>query len=80
MRYICTTTLPDGRRIDATQHGYVEWDTNAFVETGDMALCWSETGEPLTDEEMESVMPDGSFLHEWISHHGDWEIDDAWGE
>lgn len=52
MPYTKTVVLPDNRAVYAVQHGYMEYDTNAFIETGDMELTWEDTGEELTDEEL----------------------------
>ena len=80
---VALVTLPDGRIVWARETGYVEGDTNAFVE-GEFILRWEGPGgEDLTDEEFNSEieLPDGSttYLHEYVSDNAEWEHD-YWGD
>jgi hypothetical protein len=70
-----TAILPDGRKVTVYQEGYVEGDTNAFVETGDGVFKW-EDGEELTDEEINLELErEGRkfFLHEYVWEFIKWD-------
>jgi hypothetical protein len=77
-----TVTLPDGRTVDVRQQGYIEGDTNAFVEQGDAEFTWGahydndRYGEELTDEEInEEIEHEGRtyFLHEYVWEFIKWD-------
>jgi hypothetical protein len=69
---LCTAriTVQDSRIVILKQRGYMEFDTNAFVETGDMEAEWEDTGEELTPEEWELFDPYDTSLH-WESDYDD---------
>lgn len=68
-------TLPDGRQVRVSMQGYVEGDTNAFVET-DSLYEWVEDGASLTLDELNSEIEAGGehyFLHEYVCEKAKWE-------
>lgn len=74
-----TATLPDGRIVNIHQEGYVEGDTNAFVESEDGSFTWGNgdnEGDELTNEEInEEIEHDGRrfFLHEYVWEFIKWD-------
>ena len=69
-------TLPDGREISVFQEGYIEGDTNAFVESGDAVVEWVETGEELTGDEFHQEIEFNGrtlLLHEYLWDFIKWD-------
>jgi len=64
----------EGRRFQIYETGYVEGDTNAFVE-GEFQVTDCETEEELTGEELnKEITVNGVkyFLHEWLRTIATW--------
>lgn len=68
-------TLPDGRQVREWFAGYVEHDTGALIETSSK-LEWLDSGEELTNEEINSEVADGYFLHEYVADFGEFTFED----
>ena len=72
---VATVKLPDGRTVMAHSTGYVEGDTNAFVEES-FTVTDTETSDELSLEELNrEITVEGKtyFLHEYISEVAKWE-------
>lgn len=69
--------LPDGRKVLVHSIGYIEGDTNAFIEDeDDSSLRWAASGDELTLEEINSkVEHEGRtyYLHEYVYEFVKWD-------
>ena len=53
----------EGRKYTLVEHGYTEYDTNAWVETGECVVTYSDTGEEVSQTDL-----DRSVTVDWLKH------------